>query len=472
VEAPAALVVMLVVDAGDALITAGRAIYNQVELGAETRFALGASAVIGSERFHRAEARKWEWFKGYLMTMAAAGGAAFSGFELYEGLLTAGQRTAIKRGEEVAERLVREPDPLAAAQRLTDEERALLLEAILSAQSVLRRLGDDALEGAEAAAAKLASTLADPPPATRLPEWASHLDRATYEALGPLAGQPHVIVLFARFPREMAQYAADPLARDLLALPWRSFDDYADAVAKARNREGPQGAAFYEQIDPAGRSPPGIYFEQMDRYVNKVGEKVTAFAVVSARDDRLIARYVRRLGPDDTQDTGGLELTLDLIRNEPGVARELRWVKGLTHPLTSEGVPMTLYLNLRAMRELGLGYADPRLTVVKFSNMIGVESCTQLYWLRQTYPQLSWAELLRLTPHYRYTESFLEQAGYRIKGAAIDQEQWLHRARVEEYLDWVDPQTRNLEDFLSLHGLTRESEIDFGYDAYLLVEPR
>jgi hypothetical protein len=463
---------VLAVDATDALIMAGWTIYNEVELRAETRFALGASAVIGVERLSRAEARKYEWFRGVLMTLMAAGGAAYSGFELYEGLLTATQRIAIERGREVAERVARDVDPLAAVRRLSDEERAELAEAILAVQAVLRRLGDDALVQGERAAARLAHGLVDDVTPARLPEWASHLDRATFEALGPLVHQPHVIVLFARFPREMAEYAADPLARDLLALPWRSFDDYADAVARARNREGPQGRAFYEQNDPRGRNPTGIYFERMERYTNKVGEEVVAYRVISAADDKVIARYVRRLGPDDTQNTGGLEFVLDLIRNEPGVARALRWVKGLPHPLTAEGVPMTLYLNLRAMRELGLAYADPRLTVVKFSNMIGVESCVQLSWLRQAYPELSWAELLRLTPHYRYTESFLEQAGYRIKGVAFDEEQWLHRARVQEYIEWVDPQLRDVDGFLSLHGFTRESEVDFGYDAYLLVEPR
>jgi hypothetical protein len=466
-QAPAALVAVVVIDTLDFVITAGRTIYKEVQLQAETRFALGASAVLGAGRYRAAEARRYEWVMGYFASLGAAAGAAFNAFQAYEGIITASQKAALARGKILAETVSLDELP-----RLTAKQQEELLETVIIVRGLAQRVGREALEEAEEQVAKLADEIADTQrvSAANKPVWAEHLSDELYLALGARARQPHVIALFGKHPREMARLLETPGAVELLTHPFDSLDDFAKAVGRLQSREGPQGDMFYYQSHPGTAAPHGFDIE-MDTAVNAAGVRTSVNLRVYVGTDageRNLASFKRLLEFDDTFEPGGKTLVLAYARVEEieGVST---WITTLPFHLTERGVPIGMHLNHRAMLGLGIDYADQSLTAVKLSGVVSANTCVEMNWLIRNYPEMTWAELFRYTHSYRYTQSMLEQAGFKIDDVVIDEAQFLMPTTVRNNSAWYAGS--DLEGFARRYGLGMNDEIDTGFDIYLKLSP-
>lgn len=503
-DAPAALAFMLLNDATGALYAGYELVDNLATVAAERRFALGASVLLGSGRFRQVEARRYEWVAHYFGLVGAAFGAASGVAEqgaLYIGLATrsmqwsAGRLTAAWRflGESAgaapvwtAERLEQvmgrlrqrlrgapDADSFRAALAADPaEERLAAVDALVEAEVLNRSLGAAALETQEIAALRLSQELEQVLAAPDKPVWAASLTDQQWRALGWRARAGHVIAFFARHTREMAALLEVPGALDALALPWDSFEAFARRVERLRARAPVRGEDFYYQFAPREIGPAPLTFEGgFHPAVEGPPFGTVDFRVYAGAQGPNIGRFTRGLALDDKFDTGGHMLTFFIAKVVRSDAAP-NWLTSPLIPLTDGGVPLGMALNLRAMNALGIPFADLQLTTVKFSNILGVETVSQLWRLRQLYPDVPWSQLFRSTDHFDYARTVLEQAGLKIDDVFVDESQLLVITRPEWLAKqgWFDGE--DLSGFLRRYDLTPESELDAGYDVYLRVSPR
>ncbi|MEO8558781.1 MAG: hypothetical protein ABI439_06940 [Rhodospirillales bacterium] len=487
-----ALTAMFLLDLGSAVVSAGGAVVHVVEQRAEVRFAAGAAAIIGTVRYDAARARDYEWVTDYFSTLAAAGGAAMSGVQLYEGVLTAAQKAAIKRGRAVAETVTFE-----TLGRLNRENLESLLAAIKRAGNLSARIGRAALDPVERKLVALKEAIdraLHPPPA-----WASQVAPDVWERVRHMARAPHVDRLFREAPQHMSELARTPEGLDLLWNPHANVAAYARAVQRVQNKRPPLGPTFFGQMTP-GYNPPGLVIHDVGgasgpsrgvsvrvRDPNAPAPPINVqTGLAMGVDHREIADFSRGLEPDTLFATNGSILELSYAKIQPFADNAFRMVRGLPESLTPNGTPLGLYLNMRALHGLGVGYGDTGVTIVKLSQVVNANTCIQLQAMRRAFPNVPLEELAQHTFSYRYTKDFLEQAGFRVTGVIKVEASTAATPRsYANFFAGIAPvPTRATEAeidailetevvaFANAHGVSPDQTIDFGYNIYLRVEPR
>ncbi len=156
-------------------------------------------------------------------------------------------------------------------------------------------------------------------------------------------------------------------------------------------------------------------------------------------------------------------------------------ISNLKNPMiTGKGTPLAAYLNQRSMHKLGIEYADSALKVVRLENVVNKKTALQLDWLKKVYKgkNMPIDEMLSYTDSYRYAESALNQAGFKITGAKLAQ-----GAKPERLLGGVvsdfagDNNTHSfgkegISGFLKrFQGINPLDKVDVGFDIYLTVAP-
>lgn len=496
-EAPGALVAMFLIDTADLVLAGYDLGANLREVASETRFAVGASALLGPRLYDEATARRYEWVAHYFGVVAAGMGATYSFIDsgLYAGIATramqwaparlsapvrwtsaaSGNAWTVERAQALLARFRTAADAgdMAQLRRLALdlplEERVAVIEMMREAGLMAARVGGGALEAHEAAALAIARAIDDAASTAARPAWARALGDELYRRIGFRAGAPHVAELFQANPQGMAQLLATPGAEHLLTQPWSSFDQFAAEVARLRNRAPPRPQEFYYQMTGAAPDPPGLHIEGGFIARGPEPQGRVDFQVNRGTGNVRIGDYTRTIEPDDTLNTGGLMLELSYARIDTVGNPDLAWIRGFPYPLTERGVPLGMYMNLRVMNAAGISFADPRLTVVKFSYIVSVNTCVELQWMRNIYPGAPLGELFRATHSFRYAQNFLEQAGYRIDDVVVQAAAGAQpiRTYVDDFFEGTD-----IDAFLARYGLGQDDRIPFGHDVYMRVAPR
>lgn len=160
-------------------------------------------------------------------------------------------------------------------------------------------------------------------------------------------------------------------------------------------------------------------------------------------------------------------------------------IKGMDSPMIKgKGTPLAAYLNQRAMYKLGIDYGDEALKVVKLENVLSKKTALQLHWLQEVYQSsdrtgtalMSIDEMLSHTDSYRYAESALNQAGFKITGARLYNNRVYREAAgaVSEFA--ADANTHSfgkegLSGFLKrFSAIDPDENVKVGFDMYLMVE--
>jgi hypothetical protein len=315
------------------------------------------------------------------------------------------------------------------------------------------------------------------------------MDPAAWRRIAHMAGRDDVARLYAQDAANMERYALDDDGLHALHAPQTSIADFEREVANRKRRAKPQGPAFYAQMHPStGVQPPeGILHVDHQGGAESLRAANVKLLLGERKDSLEYASFLRALDRhgDGSTGKGMIVLMHALINRENGAPA---WLSGFPRPLVAgRGVPLSMYGNLRAFQELGIGYADPSIGAAKLSAVVNVRTGIQLRWLETAHPGTPLDELVKYTDSYGYAQSALEQAGFRIVRARVSD--YSPSSNVGSHFEnaYFDtglvPAANESEDafkarvvaarraFAGRHGLGDDAEIGMWYDIVLDVEP-
>ncbi len=460
------------IDVGDFGLTATNesiAIWNAEE---ERAFARGATAVLGAGRYdHARQSADMQWFVGLSKITLGAYGAADSFIDAWR--LTSLTRSVGRGHQRIADNLT--PAEFDGLERRLQED-------VLNAVEEARRL-DDAftnagrltrgrgLTEAERSAYNLGERLRER--YLGRPDWADNLPARTYTAIADMSHRADVARLASDAPERFVRMMDDPLARAVLRGPPNatSLDDLARTVERERRRiRTPISAEFYSDMAPGTPDPLGFRFR--DHITDFPGGNREAVSEVFIGQLE-VGGFKRALyRNDDGTVSIGMQMS-ELYDNAPGWVGTARR-NFLGDNATRPGIPVSLYMNARTFSQLGVEFADPRVRSVLISNITNGQTAIELHWLQRAYPDTPLDELIRYTHSYRYAETTLIQAGFRVTGTRIVPKRTYGRTTAESLLGGLGSFFRSDVDwrvFLQRYGIAPDEVIENGHTFELIVEP-
>lgn len=379
----------------------------------------------------------------------------------------------------------------ADVMKLTTADRELLAAMLSQASIKGTQAGVHILSDEVAAAYYLAKFITDQ--ANEKPLWAAALNVVEYDKVRRMSLRWDLIDMLADNPAVIKEVIANPAHFEVLrGAAFRDVNQLKQAIDRAEKLvKRPTGV--FEDADPALGSPRGFNVVAK-RFKNPILPDVTTVHVTVSRGKDKIGHFERELSTAKRESLYGTlykkegaewlnELADDAkvlvfdqaaLYTETGVSSML---KGLKNPMVAgKGTPWSAFMNVRAMRELGIQFGDPSLKALKLSGIINKKNMLQLNWLRNVYPNESIHELVKYTHSYQYAETALTQAGFKIKRAFVTEggtpvsifaPPWRGNAAFGRGTG------RNAEfDFMERHGFVHQAgTIQGEHDVFLELEP-
>ena len=391
----------------------------------EARFALGASAVLGTGRLLQAEAEKRSW-AGLAATALLGGYGLYRGVKQFDEIPDVYQFArwgkdylAIRRGANLIGRFA---DTGLAG--LTRRQRRDLYKFLEDVQTLRAVAGANALtalqrQGLEAfdKALSLQRQIGD------RPTWLLLLDDATQRAVVPMLNRPDVAQLLRSEEASVAiALLQGPLRNDVLRMmrsyPVPTAADLAARLAayRGRVRDAVPGLYALADLGEAGETVAllqrGGTYVRVQRALPGQANSVTFWLAKHPLDQvKRDGRAVFTRSYD--QGSGTLVFSQAFLNDAPQILTDLP-----INLLPGQGTPTAALLNLAALRHFGIGFAGSGspLNVLRMSEVINAENNFHLQWLLDTYGSLDRIpqEALRELFSVKYAESALNQAGYEI----------------------------------------------------------
>ncbi|MGE3510420.1 MAG: hypothetical protein AB7N65_16240 [Vicinamibacterales bacterium] len=216
---------------------------------------------------------------------------------------------------------------------------------------------------------------------------------------------------------------------------------------------------LYEQaVDPNVAPPGGWTFSDT---TTRVGTRLTVETTVTAPDGT-----TGSMGRSFDTTTGQLSMDFAFLDQIPAA---MRWVDTAPQMVAGRGTPLETYMTLRQMRlmeaEMGVGvgaaFAGPR--TVHLSTIINTRTCLQLAAREMALGRaMTQAELdvaILDTHSVQYANNSIVQTGGRIVGARVSPS---GRMRAGDIASTSD---------LAAHGVSENTQVRYGFDIDLTVEP-
>jgi hypothetical protein len=468
----------------------------QYDMRQELHFARTAAAVLGYDRLREAELRDQPWWYSAANILFAG---TLAGFSAYDSILKVGKFGAIRRGETLIKRINTD-----GIVDLSNAERKDLLAAMEYAQTIkartaprgerayeaVRRGGASALRTVERRAIEFSDYLVKTWNKIRLgkPDWADVLSDADFSRIRDMARRKDVIKLVKSSPGAIRKIINDAEALDVFrGAPFEGLAQLQRAIKREADRvKDVIGRRFFRDTGPNGRRPKELNHVDDDPsgknpFDTTKPDHIRSTAYIGIKNKRAeLASFTRYLEVDP-DDAGKFSVTMDIANIEfklqdilTPLGRKLPTQITTPTPLIAKSgkTPLTLYMNLRTFNLLGVQFADPRLSFLKMSYVINSNTCIQLHWLRKVYPNVPLDELAKYTNSYRYAETSLQQAGFKITGVKLSPPQARYTASgmVDQKSAWYDQRVPG-GDFLRRYQVKPDEEIDVAFNFKILVEP-
>lgn len=466
----------------------------------EIRFAQGAAVLLGPGRYDRALASSPDMELVLVNSVLTALGASSA---IVEGPQLVSQYRKISEGNRLIDPVLFErylarqaganADTVADDGRrltaasydaLSDADKELVSAAVAQAESRRRffdltsgRAGTRGLTPTEIKALALADEIRGAP----APAWAAALGDASYNRIRKIANRPDVRAMIEASPSGLRDLIASDRGRAILAA--EPFDD----IAGFRRAVEQDTRRIREPVDGV-YADAGNRVSEIDDYSltdtvsepdawETASEGYILFSRTELSADRAqVAEWSRKLIDarriNDPNLAGG-ELVLEMAYAK--IEDASSFLEGVRTPLIDgRGTPTNAYMNVRAFHNLGIGFADPRLTHVKLATVQNVNTSVQLRWLEKQF-----GELPVSAPEYnelfsvKYAETALNQAGFRIKAVSVktpNSVPGMTAAYISEG-GYFTSRNYSLDEYLRKYGVAPDERITSGHDIYIEVEP-
>ncbi len=371
------------------------------------------------------------------------------------------------------------------AMKLTIADRELLATMLNQASIKATQAGVSILSDELTAAYYLAKFITEK--ANEKPLWAAALNVTEYEKVRRMGLRWDLKDMLADSPDFIKEVINNSEHFDVLrGAAFQDVNQLKQAIDRAENLiKTPKGV--FDDADPKLGSPKGFHIKAQ-HYKGTNAVSITAF-----RGNQKIGHFQRALKTLKQASYSGNTIQspqADWLRQlgddakvfefqeaslyaDTGVSSMLTAVKNPM--IEGKGTPWSTFLNVRAMRELGIEFGDASLKLVKLSTVVNKKTMLQIDWLKQVYPSESLDELIKYTHSYKYAETSLRQAGFRLKRAHVTAAEQAVPAFQKA---WGGPTAfgrgvgRNGEfDFMERHGFLNPSRfIERGHDVFLELE--
>lgn len=366
-------------------------------------------------------------------------------------------------------------------QKMTLAERQLLLEYMTYSLVEATLAGKDAMKFEAAVAAQAAQRFVEL--VRRHPPWLDALTLQEYRRAFEVAHRPTFHRLLEESPGYLKQVIADDFALEVLrGEPFRSAAELQAAVKRARSRIRRPVQGVWDEAGDLANPPPGLEIKG-NAHAFGEGQLVSVDVYDGSKQ---VAQMVRTLSSVEEARTfahSGIEMLAGLADDAKVLNMDMAFVSDklpsmlatVRNPMIpGKGTPLSVYLNLRAFQELGIGFGDPSLVLCRLDHVLNQKTALQIEWLSRQYPGRSVEELLTHTHSYQYAESALTQAGYRIKAARIGKASTTTHAGATPFGGGAAFGKEGHAGFLSRYGFSGVAEqapVDIGHDIYLYLEP-
>lgn len=500
------LQVSRVIEGTEALINVSDSVVQQIREDRELKYALGASAIIGTSRFNTAQANDTSVLNVALEVVAGAYDQVkkYGEFETYRKLKDAGVIETItmrERGEAIAAGLVEEIAEMALTKHvdivLTMLQHHDLSVAVNHAIGLELTVGRDSMNPDELVVLELVDKLATVARDKPTPEWAADFDDTTLALLDDMVYRPDIARIGEQHAGELAQIVRDETGFKVLHRPQSTLEELQQTIDDIDSRPPMRGQRFVEQTkepEDGGAEPAneeGVFFS------SRVGKnRVLLDAYRGLQSSHNFSRLVLTQVPDPLLDSGNAFVRINSLyrssdfddaSDEPSEvligSMEIPYREG------ELGVPLKLVAKLRGIQLLGFGFADSRLGGLVLPNVRDARLVAELDWLRRHSPEASLDELFRFTSAMDGVEELVTQLGLEIKGARITdsagrevdpwRDNWILQAPLAHLADrqWLrseGPEDREAyrNAFLELHDPDdARMPLPYGYDIYISLAP-
>jgi hypothetical protein len=494
-----------VIEGTEALVNVPESVVQQIREDRELKYALGASAIIGTSRFNTAQANDTSW----LNVVAEAAVGTYDQFKKFREIQKLRELkelgvvetfTMRERGEAIAAGLIDEMKEMMLGKHvdivLSMSQHHDLSVAVNHAMALQLTMGRDAMNPDELAVLDLVDRLATVARDKPTPEWAAGFDDTTLALLDDMVYRPDIARIGEQHAGELADIVRDETGFRVLHRPQSTLEHLRDEIEYIDSLPAGRGRKLFEQAGPpaVGALEPANdegYFFSSEANTQRV-----LLDVYKGRESRHdFDRLVLTRQPDTVFGSGK-----DLIRYEAQYQSERlhdgaapageNIVKAMKIPYREgeAGVPLKVVSELRAIQLLDFEYADSGLAGLVFPRVRDARLVAELDWLRQHSPESSLDDLFHFTSAAVDIEALADQLGQRVAAVRITdadgheldpwRDDWGIQAPLAQLADrqWLpdseassDAEARR--EFLELHDPAQtRMPVPYGYDVYILFK--
>ena len=445
----------------------------------EVAFALAAAHVLGEQRKMMADEMDASWVKALTMIFLNAAINVLTGaddvLQIYKAYRIPVRVSHVQKGRDIAA-----ATPAREFPNLEPQQQAEVLAFVTQARANKARHGIvDELE--DAVLNDLDEALEE---AFQARSWLEQMDADTARRMEDLADREDIQQLMSEAAPfvQNALRAAD--GEDILTMiryaPFHTQEQLQNSITAMRNRiRDPQGEEFFRQANETNL---------------EVTDRLEANGWVFDGDFLAPDYYaIKYSGPNQQGVPGDASRSFDdqqdmfimnaVFRNDAPM-----WIReGLDQPLVpGRGTPTIMYVNMRLMQVLDLGYAGRSgrlIKKVKIEHIINPRSAIQLEWMRRTYfPEKSFREAaedgtfneyVRHSFSAGYAEDAMTMAGYRVTGARIELDSFYDQLGHGTVggLEGIYNGRLPFDELLRRYGMDETDEVNTWYNIILDVEP-
>jgi len=338
--------------------------------------------------------------------------------------------------------------------------------------------------------------------AGKKPNWAKELTNSEYIRVKDMVRRGDLRALMHENVNYVRTVINNP--RHLEVLRGQAFEDIAQlakAIADEEKRIKSAIPGVWDAASPTHGHPKGFQMKTTRRGDSTVTltlmrgqEKVAAFERKMASISDLKADFDYRLRGEnrwlDDLPANGQVLVMKQANIHPvnhsfnhsslGKITKSELINMLTGTKTAmvegKGTPVSVYMNLRSMHELGIKAGDPSLVLCQLDGVLNKKVSFQIDWLKNVYPDIPIEDLLKHTHAYQYAETALTQAGYRIKKAHLGEPFNDYQVASKPFGDYTAFGKNGIVEhhrWLDRHGygMHMHQAIDTGHNIFLVLEP-